>query len=57
MGSEDYRPEYDALIGPGLSYYWAGSEVPNLKKIHEQHDGVKGGGSHCGTCPLMQEYV
>lgn len=57
MGSEDYRLEYDALIGSGLSYYWAGSEVPNLKKIHEQHDGVKGGGPHCGTCPLMQEYV
>lgn len=38
MGSEDYRPEYDALIGPGLSYYWAGSEIPNLKKVQEQHD-------------------
>lgn len=38
MRSEDYRPEYDALIGPGLSYYWAGSQVPDLKKVQEQHD-------------------
>ncbi len=38
MKAEDYRPEYNALIGPGLSYYWAGHEVPDLKKVQVQHD-------------------
>ena len=38
MRKEDYMEEYDALIEPNRSYYWAGKDIPNLEKAQEQHD-------------------
>lgn len=38
-GAAAYRPDMGAFVDPGLRWYWAGRELPDLDTLHAEFDG------------------